>query len=101
MNNPYTYIFRKLTQLHSIRQHLEDFVSGSGEAGFIYVSMGTSVKTRHMPERIFQLFVDTFSKLPYRVLWKYDGMPGFELPSNVKVERWLPQQDILGKLDMI
>lgn len=37
-----------------------------------------------------------FSRLPQRVLWKWesDSMPG--KPDNVMLRRWLPQQDVLG-----
>ncbi|CRK91551.1 CLUMA_CG005208, isoform A [Clunio marinus] len=76
---------------------LEDFINGSGETGFVYVSMGSSVKAANMPENLRQLLVNTFAKLPYRVLWKYESaISQNDLPSNVKISRWLPQQDILG-----
>lgn len=73
-------------------------MSGAGEGGFVYVSMGTSVNTEKMPPHLLRTLVDAFAKLaPYRVLWKFEGSLGDDLPANVKVERWLPQQDILGE----
>ncbi|CAL8110081.1 unnamed protein product [Orchesella dallaii] len=37
---------------------------------------------------------NVFSKLKQKVIWKWDGdLPG-EIPANVKVAKWLPQQDI-------
>lgn len=71
---------------------------GSGDAGFIYVSMGSSVKAVNMPEHLRRLLVQTFAQLPYRILWKWEsGLSEMhDLPSNVKLGRWLPQQDILG-----
>lgn len=79
-------------------QDLEDFISASGDTGFIYVSMGSSVKAVNMPEHLRQLLIQTFAQLPYQVLWKWEGaMVGTnDIPSNVKLSRWLPQQDILG-----
>jgi glucuronosyltransferase len=43
-------------------------------------------------------FLEAFSKLKQRVLWKWetDSLP--EQPSNVKLDKWLPQSDILGEL---
>ena len=43
-------------------------------------------------------FLESFSKLKQRVLWKWetDSLPG--QPSNVKLGKWLPQSDILGEL---
>nr|CAD7197007.1 unnamed protein product [Timema douglasi] len=77
-------------------QDLEEFIYGAGDAGFIYVSMGSSVRSANMPEYLRLLFVRAFAQLPYRVVWKWEegGMP--DLPHNVKLRRWLPQQDILG-----
>lgn len=78
-------------------QDLEEFIKGSGDAGFIFVSMGSSVKAANMPEKLRRLFLHVFRQLPQRVLWKWeasDYMP--DLPPNVRLGRWLPQQDILG-----
>ncbi|XP_044313428.1 UDP-glucuronosyltransferase 2C1 isoform X1 [Drosophila rhopaloa] len=79
-------------------RNLEDFVSASGVSGFIYVSMGSSVKAANMPEALRHMLVKTFARLPYHVLWKYEGSSADfkDLTSNVKLLRWLPQQDILG-----
>ncbi|XP_055311033.1 UDP-glucosyltransferase 2 [Sitodiplosis mosellana] len=79
-------------------KELEEFVMGSGESGFIYVSMGSSVKAAKMPEHLRKLFIRTFAQIPYRVIWKYDGSVADmkDLPSNVKIGAWLPQQDLLG-----
>lgn len=78
-------------------QDLESFISEGGDSGFIYFSMGSSVKAANMPEYLRRMLMRVFRQLPQRVLWKYeadDEMP--DLPSNVKLGRWLPQQDILG-----
>lgn len=82
-----------------MKKELEDFVMGSGESGFIYVSMGSSVKAAKMPEHLRKLFIRTFAQIPYRVIWKYDGSISEmkDLPPNVKIGTWLPQQDILGE----
>jgi UDP:flavonoid glycosyltransferase YjiC (YdhE family) len=81
----------------ALPKELEDFISGAGDAGFIYVSMGSSVKAANMPDHLRQLLINTFAKLPYRVLWKNEAHGHLQdFPSNVKLSRWLPQQDILG-----
>lgn len=61
--------------------------------------MGSSVKAVNMPEHLQRMFIQTFTQLPYQVLWKYEGATvgiSSDLPANVKLSRWLPQQDILG-----
>ncbi|XP_039501343.2 UDP-glucosyltransferase 2 [Drosophila santomea] len=79
-------------------RHLEDFIGASGSSGFIYVSMGSSVKAANMPEALRHMLVKTFARLPYHVLWKYEGSSTDikDITSNVKLSQWLPQQDILG-----
>lgn len=55
--------------------------------------MGSSVKAANMPEQLRRLLISTFAKLPYRVLWKYEStLLQNDLPPNVKIARWLPQQ---------
>jgi UDP:flavonoid glycosyltransferase YjiC (YdhE family) len=76
---------------------LEDFIKGSGDAGFIYFSMGSSVKAANMPEYLRRMLMRVFRQLPQRVLWKYEADEEMaDVPTNVKLGRWLPQQDILG-----
>ncbi|XP_046665679.1 UDP-glucosyltransferase 2-like [Homalodisca vitripennis] len=81
-----------------LTEDLEKFVTSGKKKGFVYVSFGTSIKTTQMPEIMRVLMVKAFSELPYQVLWKYedegDSMP--DLPDNVRLSRWLPQQDLLG-----
>jgi hypothetical protein len=53
-----------------------------------------------MPESKRNAFLEVFSKLKQRVLWKWetDTLPG--QPKNVKLGKWLPQSDILGEIFM-
>lgn len=51
-----------------------------------------------MPLLAHRLFVNALGKLPQRVLWKQDGDQNMtDIPSNVRLYKWLPQQDLLGK----
>ncbi|XP_066970092.1 uncharacterized protein [Macrobrachium rosenbergii] len=75
---------------------LNDWAEESGEDGFIFFSLGTAIKSADLPESHRQMLIKTFGSLRQRVLWKWDdeSMPG--MPPNVRVAKWLPQQDILG-----
>ncbi|XP_049875086.1 UDP-glucosyltransferase 2 [Pectinophora gossypiella] len=76
---------------------IEEWISGAGEAGFVYVSMGSSVRTTKMPLAVHRLIVAALARLPQRVLWKQDAEQNItDIPSNVRLYRWLPQQDLLG-----
>jgi len=74
---------------------LEDFVASSGTAGVIYFSLGSVTKGSAMPLEMRDKMVKAFSKLPQKVLWKYEGTIE-NLPKNVKLLSWAPQQDILA-----
>ncbi|CAG7833891.1 unnamed protein product [Allacma fusca] len=74
---------------------LEEFLSGA-EHGFIYFSMGSILKTDQMPEEMRKTFLKVFSRMKQRVIWKWNSGHMDNLPSNVKLSKWLPQQDILG-----
>ncbi|XP_013097632.2 UDP-glucosyltransferase 2 [Stomoxys calcitrans] len=63
----------------------------------IFFSMGTNVKSKDFPPHIIQLFNRVFSQLPYTVLWKFENpkLPG--KPSNLHINPWFPQSDILAE----
>lgn len=74
---------------------LEDFISGSGKHGVIYFSLGGTVSDLVLSRKIKIEILNVFRKLPQRVLWKLDEDIE-NIPSNVKIAQWFPQQDILG-----
>lgn len=76
---------------------MQEYLDGAGEQGFVLVSMGTSVNPKTMTPEMLKIVVTAFSQLPYRILWKFDNdLRRVELPANVRIEKWLPQQDVLG-----
>jgi len=54
------------------------------------------VLSDHIPEEKRRLFIEAYSELPQKILWKWESdiLPG--QPPNVKIQKWLPQQHILG-----
>ncbi|TMW48120.1 hypothetical protein DOY81_006793 [Sarcophaga bullata] len=80
----------------SIPAEIEDFINSS-EQDVIYFSMGSNIKSEHFPIAIRNLILETFSSLPYQILWKFENpslMPN--RPSNVFIGKWFPQPDILA-----
>ncbi|CAL8107618.1 unnamed protein product [Orchesella dallaii] len=73
---------------------LEELLSGA-EHGFIYFSLGSIIRTKNMPPEVRQKFLNVFAKLKQLVIWKWDNENETDLPANVVVRKWLPQQDIL------
>lgn len=49
-----------------------------------------------MPESKRKMLLNVFSKLKQQVLWKWESESMPNLPANVKLSKWLPQQDLLG-----
>ncbi|XP_027018428.1 UDP-glucuronosyltransferase [Tachysurus fulvidraco] len=73
---------------------LEEFVDGSGDHGFIVFTLGTFVS--ELPESKTQEFFKAFRQIPQRVLWRYIGVIPKDVPENVKLLKWLPQNDLLA-----
>ena len=75
--------------------HLQQIMDSHPE-GVVYVSFGSSVKPSQMGEERMKVFLETFSQLSYTVIWKWDGEEMSDLPSNVILQTWVPQQDLLA-----
>ena len=75
--------------------HLQQILDSSPE-GVVYVSFGSSVRPSEMGEEKMAVFLETFAQLKHTVIWKWDGEEMAGLPSNVILQSWLPQQDLLA-----
>ncbi|AWP12759.1 putative UDP-glucuronosyltransferase-like [Scophthalmus maximus] len=73
---------------------LEEFVDGSGEDGFIVLTLGSMVPS--MPEEKARRFFDAFRQIPQRVVWRHAGVPPEGVPTNVRLMPWIPQNDLLA-----
>ena len=73
--------------------NLDEVVTGS-DNGVIVVSMGSLFV--HIPDEIVAKFCAAFGRVSQTVIWKLINPPSCELPSNVKVLPWIPQNDLLG-----
>lgn len=73
---------------------LETYINES-EHGVIFMSMGTMLQGTSFPKDKKQNFQKAFSKIPQRVIWKYENETMDGKPKNVKITKWAPQRDIL------
>lgn len=65
--------------------------------GAIFVSFGTNVQDRDLSKtNIVEIFLETFSELPYKIIWKLDRNDSFISSNKIMVRRWFPQRDLLG-----
>lgn len=65
--------------------------------GVLYFSMGTNVKSKDLSLETKKILLEVFKELPFTILWKYEDDKLEGLPGNVKIEKWVPQQDVLSK----
>lgn len=74
---------------------MKEYLDGAKD-GFILFSMGSNLKSIMLPEEKRNILLSVFKNLPYKILWKFEdeNLPG--KPTNVKIGKWLPQNDILG-----
>ncbi|KAF5269280.1 hypothetical protein FQR65_LT02581 [Abscondita terminalis] len=63
--------------------------------GFIYFSLGSNVKSKDLPPEKQKIILETFSEVPYLVLWKFelDNLPN--KPKNVITFKWVSQESVL------
>ncbi|GBP15236.1 UDP-glucuronosyltransferase 2B31 [Eumeta japonica] len=70
-------------------------IMDTAEDGVIYFSMGSNLKCKFMPDKMKKEFLETFSQLKQTVIWKIEEtLP--DLPKNVHLMQWAPQQSILA-----
>lgn len=77
----------------------KEFADGAQE-GFITFSLGSFIPVSSMPKKIVDTFIRVFSKLPQRVVWKWEGEIPKNVSPNIKMVSWLPQQDLLGNTSL-
>ncbi|KAK5640041.1 hypothetical protein RI129_010852 [Pyrocoelia pectoralis] len=63
--------------------------------GFIYFSLGSNVKSNDLENHTRNVIMETFRDLPYTVVWKFEDTDLPNKPSNVHIQKWFPQQDVL------
>jgi len=64
--------------------------------GVILVTFGSMASS--IPRDIAEKFISVFTRLcpDYRVIWRLNNKDDLELPDNVMVSRWVPQNNILA-----
>ena len=74
---------------------LQNFLDNSPD-GVILVSFGSSITPSSMGEEKRKEFVKAFKHLKQRIIWKWDAETTDDIPDNVLIRNWLPQNDLLA-----
>ncbi|EDW33519.1 GL21944 [Drosophila persimilis] len=87
------------TDLRPLPNHLLSFME-SAAGGCIYMSLGADVQTAQLPSEKLAIFMDVFGHLKefhFVLKWENeDFVSSLELPENVMIANWWPQQAILS-----
>lgn len=80
-------------------EDIESFVK-EGKKGTVLMSLGTNFRSDQLGMDKIKTVIEVFRKQPdYNFLWKFETsemLNDLNLPSNVKISAWLPQNDILS-----
>ena len=83
--------------LQPLPKHLQKFLDEAKE-GVIFFSMGSNVRSADLPKEKLEYFLKSFTKIEQKILWKWEDDNFEGKPNNVKVEKWLPQVEVLGNI---
>lgn len=72
----------------------EDFIQSSGENGIVVFTFGSMFKNLTSNRR--DMIVSALGQIPQKVIWGFGGERPKILPANVKIFKWIPQNDLLG-----
>lgn len=73
---------------------IKDFLD-SADDGAIFFSLGSNARSSDLSQEKISIFLNKFRSIKQKVLWKFEtNLPN--LPHNVKIGKWLLQDDILA-----
>ncbi|NXI83545.1 UD11 glucuronosyltransferase, partial [Rhipidura dahli] len=81
-------------QKKPLSKEFEAMVNASGEHGIVVFSLGSMVS--EIPMKKAMEIAEALGTVPQTVLWRYTGKAPPNLPKNVKLVKWLPQNDLLA-----
>ncbi|NXY20926.1 UD11 glucuronosyltransferase, partial [Atrichornis clamosus] len=81
-------------QKKPLSKEFEAMVNASGEHGIVVFSLGSMVS--EIPMKKATEIAEALGTVPQTVFWRYTGKAPPNLPKNVKLVKWLPQNDLLG-----
>ncbi|XP_055713156.1 UDP-glucosyltransferase 2 [Phlebotomus papatasi] len=79
---------------------IKEFLDGA-DHGVILFSLGSHVQSSHLASEKVQAFVRVFRKMKQRILWKYEADDLKDIPSNVLLQKWIPQVDVLAHENVV
>ncbi|XP_065088127.1 UDP-glycosyltransferase UGT5-like [Ochlerotatus camptorhynchus] len=78
-----------------LSEDLQRFMDGANH-GVVYFSLGAYLQSSQMPAEKRSILLKVFGKLKQRVIWKFETDDLTDVPENVMIRKWAPQNDILA-----
>lgn len=85
-----------MEELKPLPDDLKQFLDTANE-GVVYFSLGSNPFGRIMSLEKRKIIQQALAELPFKVLWKFELTHLKNVSKNVKVSKWVPQQDVLSK----
>lgn len=82
-------------QVQKLPDDMQRFLDSATE-GVVVFSMGSIFQASNLNEDQRKAFINTFSRIPQKVVWRYNLPDADQLPKNVMAREWLPQKEILA-----
>ncbi|CAB3233305.1 unnamed protein product [Arctia plantaginis] len=80
-------------------ENLENLLSNA-KHGVIYFSMGSNIKSKDMPIELKRGILKVFGNMKQTIIWKFEEVLS-DVPENVHILRWAPQQSILAHVNTV
>ena len=89
----------QIAEPNPLSDEMENFIK-TAKKGTILMSLGTNMKSNSLGDELLTKIIKTFAQLPdYNFIWKFESeakdLP-INLSKNVKIGKFLPQNDILA-----
>ncbi|XP_055535827.1 UDP-glucosyltransferase 2-like [Wyeomyia smithii] len=86
----------QIKEAKKLPKDIEDFIV-AGKKGAVLFSLGSNIRSDQLGREQQSMFIEAMRRIPdYNFLWKFESDLIFDLPKNVIIRKWLPQNDILA-----
>ncbi|KAJ8971084.1 hypothetical protein NQ317_019256, partial [Molorchus minor] len=85
---------RKLLHPEILDKDLKSFMDSSRD-GFIYFSLGSTLKSKDLNKQFIKTIVEILAEIPLKIIFKYEADDLTDMARNILFVKWAPQYTIL------